>query len=114
MSDLLNPAISVGPIIFLAGLFLAAACIAIRLFTPGPKRGTSLSRFALRVLVVGFVAFFIGAAVGIALFCSSASSGNLCGLGGIFGTGPFLCGVCVGGYAVWWLKRSRNAAARTL
>jgi hypothetical protein len=114
MGSWLNPAISVGPVVFLVGLIVAAVCIAIRLSTSGPKRGVSVPRFALSALVVGLVAFVVGSAVGIELFCSGASSGNLCGLGGLFGTGPLLCGVCVGGYAVWWLKRSRNAAERAL
>lgn len=114
MGSWLNPAISVGPVVFLAGLIVAVFCIVIGLVAPGPKRGVSLPRFALRALVVGLVAFFIGSAVGIALFCASASSGNLCGLGGLFGTGPLLCGVCVGGYAVWWLRGSRTTAPRSL
>jgi hypothetical protein len=109
MRDLLNPAISVGPVILGLGLLSAIVCIAIYLFAPGPKAGALLLRFVVVVLVVGIVAFVAGTAIGIAAFCSTADSGNLCGLGGVFGLGPLLSGLCVGVYAPFWLKRTRNA-----
>lgn len=110
MGNLLNPAISVGPIILGLGLLLAIACIAIYLLAPGPKIGTSLLRFVVLALVVGIVAFVAGTVIGIAAFCSTADSGNLCGLGGVFGVGPILSGICIGGYACLWLKGTRIAA----
>jgi len=113
MGALLNQAISVGPIVLGLGLLLAGVCIAIRLLAPGPKVGASLLGFLLRALAVGAATFIAGAVVGVAVFCSSASSGNLCGLGGILGTGPLLCGVCVGWYALVWLKRSRHTVPST-
>lgn len=110
MEDLLTPAIFVGPIVFGLGLLLAIACIAIYLFTPGPKTGTSLLRFVVLVLAIGIATFVAGTAIGIAAFFSTASSGNLCGLGGVFGVGPLLSGICIGGYAYFWLKGTRDAA----
>jgi len=108
LGALLNQVISVGPIVLGLGLLLAGVCIVIRLLSPGPKVGASVPGFLLRALAVGAATFIAGAVAGVAVFCSSASSGNLCGLGGIFGTGPLLCGVSVGWYAVVWLKRSRH------
>jgi len=108
MGALLNPVISVGPIVLGLGLVLAGACMVVRLFGRGPGIGASLLKFVLRALAVGAATFIVGAVVGIAAFCSSASSGNLCGLGGIFGIGPLLSGVCVGWYALAWLRRERE------
>jgi hypothetical protein len=105
MGALLNLVISVGPIVLGLGLLLAGVCIAVRRLAPARGVRTSTLRFILRAFVVGVVAFVAGTAVGIAAFCSSASSGNLCGLGGIFGIGPILSGVCVGWYALVWRKR---------
>jgi len=113
MGALLNQVISVGPIILGLGLLLAGVCIVVHLLAPGRGVDASLLRFILRTLALGIATFIAGAAVGIAVFCSSASSGNLCGLGGIFGIGPLLSGVCVGWYALAWLKRSRHAAPGT-
>lgn len=113
MGTLLNPVISVGPVVLGLGLLVAGVCIAIRLLVPGPKVGASVPRFVLRALAVAVTAFIAGAVVGVVAFCSSPSSGNLCGLGGIFGIGPLLSGVCVGLYALAWLKRSRHAAPST-
>ena len=113
MGAFLNQVISVGPIVLGLGLLLAGVSIAIHLLAPGRRVGASLPGFILRTLAVGIATFIAGAAVGIAVFCSSASSGNLCGLGGIFGIGPLLSGVCVGWYALAWLRRSRHTAPRT-
>jgi len=113
MGALLNQVISVGPIVLGLGLLLAGVCIAIHLLAPGPKAGDALLGFVLRALAAGAATFIAGAAVGVAVFCASASAGNLCGLGGIFGTGPLLSGVCVGWYALVWLKRSRHSASST-
>lgn len=110
MGNLLNPTISIGPIVLGLGLLLAIACIAIYLVVPGPKTGTSLLRFVVRALAIGIAAFIAGTVIGIAAFCSSASSGNLCGLGGVFGVGPLLSGISIGGYACLWLKGTRAAA----
>jgi hypothetical protein len=111
MVALLNHVISVGPVVL--GLLVAGVCIAIHLLAPGPKVGASLLGFVLRALAVAAATFIAGSVIGVAVFCSSASSGNLCGLGGIFGIGPLLAGICVGWYALAWLKRSRRTALGT-
>lgn len=111
MGNLLNPAISIGPIVLGLGLLLAIACIAIYLVTPGRRKiGTSLLRFVVLVVAIGVAAFVAGTAIGIAAFCSTASSGSLCGLGGVFGIGPLLSGICIGGYTYLWLKGTRDTA----
>jgi hypothetical protein len=110
MESLLNPAISIGPVVFGLGLLSAIACVVFFLVAPGPKPGASLMRFVVLSIAIGVAAFVAGSAIGIAAFCSDASSGNLCGLGGIFGVGPFVSGICIGGYAGVWLKGNRGAA----
>lgn len=110
MGNLLNPVISIGPIIFGLGLLSALVCVVVFLITPGPKTGTSLLRFVVLSIAIGVAAFVAGSAIGIAAFCSDASSGNLCGLGGVFGVGPLVAGICIGGYAYFWLKGTRAAA----
>jgi hypothetical protein len=110
MENLLNSAIRIGPIVLGLGLLCAVVCIGIHLSTPHPKAGMSLLRFIALALVIGVVAYVAGAAIGIAAFCSAAGSGNLCGLGGVFGAGPLLSGICIGGFACLWLRGTRRAA----
>jgi hypothetical protein len=107
---MLNTAITIGPIVLCLGVLVAIACIVIFHREPGLKTGTPLLRFVVLAFVVGIVSFVAGTALGIEAFCSSESSGNLCGLGGVFGVGPFLSGISVGGYACLWLKGTRRAA----
>jgi len=110
MERLLNSAILIGPVVFVLGLLMALACCTIYLSTSKPRKDASLLRYVLALLAMGAVTFIAGAAIGIAAFCSSGSSGNLCGLGGIFGVGPFLSGISMGGYGYFWLRRTRGAA----
>jgi len=109
MENFLNPIISIGPKVFGLGLLFALACLVIHTLAPGPKKDTSLLRYGMVVLGIGVAAFVAGTALGIAAFCSTASSGNLCGLGGVFGVGPLLSGLCISGYAYFWLRGARNA-----
>lgn len=110
MGNLLNPAISIGPLVLGLGILTAVVCIALYLRAGSPRVGASLPRFLVLAVVVGFVAFVAGTAIGIWAFCSTPDSGNLCGLGGIFGVGPFLAGIAIGGYAWLWLRGTRGAA----
>ena len=95
---------------FVLGLLMALACCAIYLSTSKPEKGALLLRYALVLVAIGTAAFIAGAAIGIAAFCSTESSGNLCGLGGVFGVGPFLSGISMGGYGYFWLRGTRGAA----
>lgn len=110
MASLLNPIIYIGPIVLGVGLLFAIICMAINLFASGPKTGKPVLRFLVVAIAIGIATFVAGTAIGIAAFCSSASSGNLCGLGGVFGVGPLLSGLCVAAYAFFWLKGPRYAA----
>ena len=110
MGDFLNPAIYIGPPVFGLGVVFALSCLVIRSFGSARREDISRLRYILVVLAIGAVAFIGGSALGIAAFCSDASSGNLCGLGGLFGVGPMLAGVCIGGYAYSWLRRARDAS----
>lgn len=108
MKGLLDAAIAIGPRVLVLGVLVAAVCSAIQLFTPSRRRTASPVRYLLTILAVGAATFVAGAALGIAVFCSAASSGNLCGLGGVLGLGPLFSGIGTGGYAYVALKRSRN------
>lgn len=110
MGYLLNLSITAGPIVLGLGLLTALVCFAIYLCTPGPKTGKPLFRIAAELLGIGIVSFVLGTVFGIAAFCSTASSGNLCGLGGVFGVGPLLCGLSIGAYAWRWLDSTGNTA----
>jgi hypothetical protein len=109
MGDLLNPAIYIGPPVFGLGVVFALACLVIHSFGPTRREDISRLRYVLVVLAIGAVAFIGGSVLGIAAFCSDASSGNLCGLGGLFGVGPMLAGVCIGGYAYLWVMMAGDA-----
>lgn len=110
MERLLNPAIVVGPVALSLGLLVALACCVIYLSTARSRKSASVLRYILVAVALGAVAFVTGTALGIAAFCSSGNSGNLCGLGGVFGVGPLLSGICIGGYGYFWLRGTRNAA----
>lgn len=110
MGSFLNSAIYIGPFALALGLLIALFCCLMYLAASQPKKVVSLLRYGLIVLVVGVLAFVVGTALGIAAFCSFESSGNLCGLGGVFGVGPLLAGICMGGYGLTWLKSTRVAA----
>jgi hypothetical protein len=106
MGSLLNASIYVGPIVFVLGLAVALTCIALQM--AGPDK----SHFWRRLLItaaLGAVGYVAGAGIGIAFFCSTASAGNLCGLGGVFGAGPAVAGLCMGAYAIVTLRARRHA-----
>lgn len=107
MGSLLNAAIYIGPIVLLLGLLAAISCLTLQLFGPGKRQ---VARRALVTTGLGMAGFAIGTGVGIAFFCSTESTGNLCGLGGVFGAGPFAAGLCMAGYAIRTLKANREAS----
>jgi hypothetical protein len=106
MGSLLNAVINIGPVVFLLGLLLAIICFALHLSGPGKPQ---VFRRAFVTAGLGIAGFVVGTGIGIAFFCSTASTGNLCGLGGVFGTGPFTAGLCMGGYAIFTLGARREA-----
>lgn len=86
MDDLMNLLIQIGPGVFFLALVLA---IVYAVFGRIPRNDEG------NACLVGAAAFVAGAALGIAVFCASEDAGNLCGLGGIFGSGPLLAGVAI-------------------
>jgi hypothetical protein len=98
--------IMAGPFVLVVGLL--GAVIGFRAWkrAPEPKRHPSASLYWVGVGLIGGVMFVGGAAVGILAACSSATSGNLCGLTGIFGVGPWLAGLNLAAYAWWWWRRA--------
>jgi hypothetical protein len=112
MENLLTPAITIGPVVLGLGLLCTVACIVAYLLRPRAKADAVLLRFVVLAVAIGVGAFVAGSAIGIAAFCASADSGNLCGLGGVFGMGPLLSGLAMGGYAWSWFRgamsRSRD------
>jgi len=95
--------ISIGPLVLVAAL---VAMIYFYAKVPASHRSSSILRYLGVVLLVGVLAYFAGAAIGIYAACSSPSSGNLCGLYGVFGIGPLLSGVAIFVYALFWAKRN--------
>jgi hypothetical protein len=99
VADVLNLLIKIGPVVLLLGLTVSVALLAFGFARRDADKVKWLGRYVLKLAVVGFVAFIVGAALGIAVFCSSEKMGNLCGLGGVFGSGPLLAGIAFAIYA---------------
>jgi hypothetical protein len=72
--------------------------------TAGDRRASFIA-YAGTALVVGGLAFVLGTATGIYAACSSPSAGNLCGLAGVFGSGPLLAGIAILSYVLLWKAR---------
>ena len=106
MAALLNAMIYIGPVALLLGFLAALFCFALQI--AGPGRSLVLRRVLVAV-GLGIAGFVVGTGLGIAAFCSTESTGNLCGLGGVFGTGPLAAGLCMGIYAILTLRARRNA-----
>ncbi|MGH8508882.1 MAG: hypothetical protein ACREVH_09215 [Gammaproteobacteria bacterium] len=87
-------------------LLIAAGVIYLnfRITPDGSRR--SIIQFALRGLAVGSVAGFLGMGTGIAFFCSY-SLGNLCGLGGVFFSGPLAFSLAVIAYLFVWARNGK-------
>lgn len=97
MATFLTAVIYVGPAVLLLGLLVVTVCLVLALRHPERSR---VLHMALVSAGLGLAGFLVGTMVGIAFFCSTASTGNLCGLGGVFGTGPFAAGLCMSVYAI--------------
>jgi len=86
---------------------LAAAIVLWLKFRGTPEgRRRSVILFSLGVLLAGLVAGWVGAAIGMQLFCSP-SSGAQCGFGGVFFTGPASFSLAVAAYLYFWAKHGR-------
>lgn len=92
MDGVLNLLIKIGPVVLAMGLIASIALAVFGFARRGDDKARWLGRYILASVMVGIAALFVGAALGIAVFCSSEKMGNLCGLGGVFGSGPLLAG----------------------
>ncbi|MFH0343683.1 MAG: hypothetical protein ACHBNF_16510 [Chromatiales bacterium] len=91
---------------FILALLIAAVVIYLKFrITPDGSR-RSIVQFALGGLAVGLVAGFLGAGTGIAFLCSY-SLGNLCGLGGVFFSGPLAFSLAVIAYLFLWARNGK-------
>lgn len=108
ISALSSPA-SVGTLALLAALLSLPLYYFLYRRLPEPKKQRSLLKYLSTALAVGFIAFVAGMMLGILAFCSAEDAGNLCGLAGVFGTGPLLAAIAVIAYAHFWLRSARRA-----
>lgn len=86
----INLAMGIGVLVLLAGA--AAALVALVRLSSRPGKDRAL-RLVLATAAFAILGFLIGAWLGIEHFCSPVGAGGLCGLGGVFGTGPLGIGV---------------------
>ncbi|MGH8531444.1 MAG: hypothetical protein ACREV1_01645 [Gammaproteobacteria bacterium] len=92
--------------VFILALLIAAVVVYLKFrITPDGSR-RSIVQFALGGLAVGIVAGFLGMGTGIAFFCSY-SLGNLCGLGGVFFSGPLAFSLAVIAYLFHWVRNGK-------
>ena len=101
----MNSAMLVGLTVFSVGLLGAIASLVLLLSSPGKSRALNRLLVAAGLGVIGFVA---GTWLGIEYFCSPGDAGNLCGLGGVFGTGPLVAGLGLMAGSILILKARRN------
>ncbi len=106
METQMNLALALGLATFGLGLLASVICLALLLTSAGKPRALSLALITFALAVAGFL---IGAWLGILYFCSGSHAGNLCGLGGIFGTGPFASGLGLIFGAALMLKARQKA-----
>ncbi|HET7126421.1 MAG TPA: hypothetical protein VFI26_04945 [Lysobacter sp.] len=106
MESQMGTAFYVGLTVFAISLVGSLVSLALLLSSPGKARVPS------RLLIaagLGLGGFLVGTWLGIEYFCSPGNAGNLCGLGGFLGTGPFLSGLGLIIGAVLMLKARDRA-----
>lgn len=101
--------VMLGPLTLLAALVALVPIYRAYARAPQPRQPLGFARYLFTSLGVGAVAFIAGTLLGIFVSCSGAAAGNLCGLAGVFGTGPMAAGVAI----VLWARRL-SRCARTM
>lgn len=109
-ATLLNFSVSFLPVtaMLILALLIGAVVVYFKFRVTPDGSIRSIVQFVLGAIVVGVVAGGVGMGLGILFFCSY-SLGNLCGLGGVFLSGPVAFGLALVGYLVLW---ARNSGAR--
>jgi hypothetical protein len=82
-----------------------------RLFrrAPEPKLAVPAVAFIAILLISALISYFLGIGIGVEVACSSASSGNLCGLFGYFVLGPLFSSLSIILVAKFWSTYARKA-----
>jgi len=100
--------ISIGPVALLLAARAIPLCCPLFARYHAPLRWRQLAAYEGAELLWGAGAFVAGCMLGIALACSRADAGNLCGLVGVFGLGLLLAAAMI----VWRLHSGWRSEAR--
>jgi hypothetical protein len=109
VADVVNLLIKTGPLVLFLGLVASIVLAVVGFVRRSNNKARWLGSYVLGLAVTGAAASFIGTALGIAVFCSSEKMGNLCGLGGVFGSGPLLAGIALAIHAHRRVLAASNA-----
>lgn len=109
MKFIYNTAVTVGPALLLLSLILMPVYFLSWRSAPQPKRHLSGWIYTFLCLISAIPAFIAGMAAGIWLACSSPDSSNLCGLLGVFGTGPLVAGAAIWCCAYFLTRYAKRA-----
>ena len=101
--------IKIGPMALIFAMLAASALYIRYVHAPQPKKELSLPRYLLVGAVVDIVGFVLGTVIGIEAACSPADAGNLCGLVGLFGFGPFFAALAIIAFAYLKTRDARKA-----
>lgn len=108
-TGLLGMSVTLLPVMALAvvAVLIAAAVVYFRFRDTPDGLRRPLWPYAWRLLAAGVIAGWVGAALGIWFVCSYTRS-NLCGLGGVFLTGPTAFVLGAAGYLLHWANGART------
>ena len=101
--------LSAGPVALVAALIAVPVYYVLHRNPPEPRQPLSLARYLMACLVAGALGYGAGTMAGIFVACSLPDAGNLCGLVGVFGSGPLFAAVAVFVYAHRRVNRMRKA-----
>lgn len=87
----------------IVAVLVAAVVVYLKFRVAADGSHRSVLSFGWRVLAAGIAGGWLGAGLGIAFFCTLTQS-NLCGLGGVFLTGPLASALAVTGYLYVWAR----------
>ena len=104
MEAVMSVLLLAGPLCALLGVALAAACL-LKQLARGPRAGVLGHAAVALALAVG--GWLVGGSLGLWALCAPASAGNLCGLGGVLGSGPLVAGLAL---AAWAWRTGCDAA----
>ena len=76
----------------------------------GPEHRMSVFGYVVAIIVCGAAAGFFGLTLGIAKACNGSDAGNLCGLWGVFVTGPifFAAAILLAGLLISSMRQPQS------